>query len=43
LSDFLGHQAVSLNAILANRVQKSYSENPTDVINSLIEYTLNRI
>ena len=43
LSSFLGHNAISLNAILANRVQDIYSKNPKLVIDSLIKYTLERI
>ena len=36
LSDFLGHNAISLNAILANRINDLYSENPSEIIESLI-------
>lgn len=43
LSDFLGHNAISLNAILANRVNDIYSQNPQDVIESLILFVLNKI
>ena len=43
LSDFLGHNAISLNAILANRVNDIYSQNPLDVIESLILFVLNKI
>ena len=35
LSDFLGHNAISLNAILANRVSNLYSEKPNEIIDSL--------
>ena len=28
LADFLGHNAISLNAILANRINDLYSQNP---------------
>ena len=41
--DFLGHNAISLNAILANRVNDIYSQNPQDVIESLILFVLNKI
>ena len=41
--DFLGHHAISLNAILANRVNDVYSQNPSDVIESLILFVLNKI
>ena len=43
LSDFLGHNAISLNAILANRINDLYSQNPAEVIESLILFVLNRI
>ena len=43
LSDFLGHNAISLNAILANRIYDQYSKNPSDIIDSLIRYTLEKI
>ena len=43
LSDFLGHNAISLNAILANRINDLYSENPLEIIESLILFVLNKI
>mgnify|MGYP001363245956 FL=1 len=43
LSDFLGHNAISLNAILANRINDLYSENPSKIIESLILFVLNKI
>ena len=43
LSNFLGHNAISINAILANRIDDLYSENPSKVIESLILFTLNKI
>ena len=43
LSDFLGHNAISLNAILANRINDLYSENPSEIIESLILYVLKKI
>ena len=43
LANFLNHNAISLNAILANRKHDSYSSNPSSVIESLIKYTLDRI
>lgn len=43
LSRLLGHQAVSLNAILANRANGTFCINPKEVINSLIRYTLSKI
>ena len=43
LSDFLGHNAISLNAILANRINDLYSQNPAEVVESLILFVLDRI
>ena len=43
LSDFLGHNAISLNAILANRINDLYSQNPAEVVESLISFVLDRI
>lgn len=43
LSKLMGHQALSLNAIIANRASGTFSENPSEVIKHLIEYTLNKI
>ena len=43
LSDFLGHNAISLNAILANRINDLYSENPSKIIESLILFVLNKL
>lgn len=43
LAKLLGHRAVSLNAILANRALGSFSKNPEKTINSLIKTTLDII
>ncbi|WOD43270.1 nucleoside phosphorylase [Hwangdonia lutea] len=43
LSKLLGHHALSLNAIIANRANGTFSENPKKVIEDLIIYTLERI
>ncbi|WP_298555728.1 nucleoside phosphorylase [uncultured Algibacter sp.] len=43
LSKLLGHEAISLNAIIANRVLGDFSKNPNTVIENLIIYTLNKI
>tara|TARA_R110000868_G_scaffold402651_1_gene679098 strand:+ start:2872 stop:3744 length:873 start_codon:yes stop_codon:yes gene_type:complete len=43
LSKLLGHDAVSLNAIIANRADGSFSKNPAQVVENLIKYTLNKI
>lgn len=43
LSKLLGHRAVSLNAILANRATGEFSKNPQKTVEELIEFTLDRI
>jgi len=43
LSKLLGHRAVSLNALIANRVTGEFSQNPKKLVASLIEYSLERI
>ena len=43
LANFLNHNAISLNAILANRKHDSYSSDSSSVIESLVKYTLERI
>ncbi|MEN8834840.1 MAG: nucleoside phosphorylase [Polaribacter sp.] len=43
LAKLLGHNAVSMNAILANRVNGTFSKNPSKVIEELIKYTLEKI
>ena len=43
LSKLLGHNAVSLNAIIANRANGTFSKNPAKTIESLIIYTLDRL
>jgi len=43
LSKLLGHKAVSLNAILANRATDAFSEKPQQTVDDLILYALERI
>lgn len=43
LSKLLGHHALSLNAVIANRANGTFSKNPRKVIEDLIIYTLERI
>ena len=43
LSKLLGHNALSLNAIIANRANGTFSKNPAKTIESLILYTLERL
>ncbi|WP_136481029.1 nucleoside phosphorylase [Cognatitamlana onchidii] len=43
LAKLLGHKAVSLNAIIANRATGYFSKNPSKTIDDLITYTLNKL
>ena len=43
LSKLLGHRAVSLNAILANRITGEFSSDPEKTIDALIRYTLEKL
>ena len=43
LSKLLGHQAGSINAILANRSNGTFSNSPEKTIDELIQYTLNKL
>lgn len=43
LSKLLGHEACSLNAILANRINGTFSKNPDETIDRLIQYTLKQL
>jgi uridine phosphorylase len=43
LSKLLGHRAVSLNALIANRVTGEFSKDPKKLVERLIAYTLERI
>lgn len=43
LSKLLGHHAVSMNAIIANRANGDFSENPKQIVANLIVYTLNKL
>jgi uridine phosphorylase len=43
LSKLLGHNAVSMNAIIANRATGTFSENPDKIVTDLIEYTLQKL
>ncbi|MDG1397505.1 MAG: nucleoside phosphorylase [Polaribacter sp.] len=43
LSKLLGHKAVSMNAIIANRANGTFSQNPGKVVTDLIEYTLDKL
>ncbi len=43
LAKLMGHQAVSLNCIIANRVLGEFSKNPLQTIDNLIKYTLDKL
>jgi len=43
LSKLLGHQACSMNAILANRANGTFSKTAEKTIDKLIQYTLNKL
>ncbi len=43
LAKSLGHRAISLNALLANRSSGAFSSNPQKTIDSLIDFTLEKI
>lgn len=39
----LGHEAISINAVIANRIKNKFSKNPTKVVDALIKKVLDRI
>lgn len=43
LGKLLGHQCLSLNAIIANRATGTFSEDPYKTVDQLIEYTLMKL
>ena len=43
LSKLLGHHALSMNAIIANRATGQFSKDPKAVVDKLIRYTLDKI
>ena len=43
LAKLLGHNAISMNAILANRANGTFSKNPLKVVEELIKYTLDKL
>ena len=43
LSKLMGHNALSLNAIIANRATGTFSENPYKAVDELIAYTLDKL
>jgi uridine phosphorylase len=43
LAELLGHRALSLNALLANRASGTFSQRPGETVDRLIDYTLERL
>ncbi|MFY8188952.1 MAG: nucleoside phosphorylase [Flavobacterium sp.] len=43
LGQLLGHECLSMNAIIANRASKTFSKDPYKTVENLIEYTLDKI
>jgi uridine phosphorylase len=43
LSKLMGHNALSLNAIIANRANGTFSEDPYNAVDELIKYTLEKL
>lgn len=43
LSKLMGHKALSINAIIANRANATFSKNPGLVVENLIKYALDRM
>ena len=43
MAKLLGHRAVSMNAMLANRATQNFSKHPEKTMDELITYTLNKI
>ena len=43
LGRLLGHECLSMNAIIANRATGTFSEDPYKAVDELIEYTLNKL
>jgi len=43
LSKLLGHHAVSMNAIIANRANLTFSQDPYKTVENLIQYTLEKL
>jgi len=43
LGQLLGHECLSMNAIIANRASKTFSKDPYKAVENLIEYTLDKL
>jgi len=43
LSKLMGHQAVSMNAIIGNRANLTFSKDPYATVEKMIAYSLNKL
>ncbi len=43
MARLLGHEAISVNAIIANRIKNKFSKNPNKIVESLIQKVLERV
>ena len=43
LASLLGHRAISMNAIIANRPLGQFSKTPKETVDKLIQYTLGKL
>ncbi len=43
LARLLGHEALSVNAVVANRIKNKFSKDPNKVVDALIRKVLDRI
>ncbi|TXE15635.1 phosphorylase [Psychroserpens burtonensis] len=43
ISNLLGHNSLSMNAIIANRATGEFSDDPKGIVDTLIKYTLDKI
>jgi len=43
LARLLGHNALSMNAIIANRTNGTFSKDPYKTVEALIQYTLDKL
>lgn len=43
LANLLGHEAISLNALIANRANGTFSQQPAQTVDNLIQFTLKRL
>jgi uridine phosphorylase len=43
MAKLLGHHAISMNAIIANRSTKTFSKDPKATVKALIEFVLGKL